>query len=75
MNKSELIKVFAQRFNTPDTEAADFVNVFFDRIRQALLAGDRVEIRGFGSFAVREYAADGGVKAERHFNASGEAVK
>ena len=55
MNKSELIKVFAQRFNTPDTEAADFVNVFFDRIRQALLEGERVEIRGFGSFAVREY--------------------
>ena len=55
MNKSELIKVFGERFNTPDDEATDFVNAFFDVIRQSLIAGDRVEIRGFGSFAMKDY--------------------
>ena len=55
MNKSELIKVFGERFNTPDNEAADFVNAFFEKIRQALIEGDRVEIRGFGSFAMKDY--------------------
>jgi len=53
MNKRELIKVFGERFKQSDTEAVNFVNVFFDRIRQALIDGDRVEIRGFGSFAMK----------------------
>ena len=57
MNRSELIKSFAERFNTPDYEASDFVNLFFERIRQALIDGDRVEIRGFGSFAMKDYAS------------------
>ena len=55
MNKSVLIKVFTERFRLSDGEAADFVNVFFDRIRQSLIEGDRVEIRGFGSFAMKNY--------------------
>ena len=55
MNRSELIKVFGERYNTPDNEAAVFVNLFFDAIKQTLLEGDRVEIRGFGSFAVKNY--------------------
>lgn len=50
MNKSELIKVFGERFNTPDDEATGFVNAFFDVIRQSLIAGDRVEITWFRFF-------------------------
>ncbi|KHK01319.1 HU family DNA-binding protein [Desulfovibrio sp. TomC] len=69
MNKSELIKVFGERFNTPDNEAADFVNVFFEKIRQALIEGDRVEIRGFGSFAMKDYEGYTGRNPK-----SGEAV-
>lgn len=60
MNKSELIKVFGERFNTPDNEAADFINIFFERIRWALREGERVEIRGFGTFSVREYGGYAG---------------
>ena len=55
MNKSELIKIFGERFTMPDNEAADFVNAFFESIRQALLEDDRVEIRGFGSFVMKAY--------------------
>lgn len=55
MNKSELIKVFGERFNMPADKAADFVNAFFESIRQALIDGDRVEIRGFASFEIRDY--------------------
>ena len=55
MNRSELIRVFAERFKLDDNEATVFVAAFFDRIRQSLLEGDRVEIRGFGSFAIRNY--------------------
>ena len=35
--------------------AADFVIHFFDSIKQALNDGGRVELRGFGSFAVKNY--------------------
>ena len=55
MNRSELIKTFAERSRMPDDEAAYFVNAFFDAIRQTLIEGDRVEIRGFGSFTMKNY--------------------
>ena len=55
MNRSELVKLFMERFKLSDGEAADFVNHFFDAIRQSLVEGDRVEIRGFGSFAMKDY--------------------
>ena len=35
-------------------EAEMIVNSIFDSIGQALAEGDRVEIRGFGSFTIRE---------------------
>jgi len=35
--------------------ARDTVNLFFDSIKESLTIGDRVEIRGFGSFHMREY--------------------
>jgi len=35
--------------------ARETVNLFFDSIKEALKGGDRVEIRGFGSFHVKEY--------------------
>ena len=31
------------------------VNTFFDSIKESLVNGDRVEVRGFGSFKVKEY--------------------
>ncbi|MCP4752579.1 MAG: integration host factor subunit beta [Proteobacteria bacterium] len=35
--------------------ARETVNLFFNGIKDALKEGDRFEIRGFGSFYVREY--------------------
>ena len=35
--------------------ARDTVNLFFGSIKESLAAGDRVEIRGFGSFHVKKY--------------------
>lgn len=55
MNKSELIKSLAEENALPMEEATTVVNTFFDSIRRALLAGQRVEIRGLGSFKVKEY--------------------
>jgi integration host factor beta subunit len=55
MTKSELIERLSQRsgiLNRKDSELV--VNLVFDSIADALRQGDKVEIRGFGSFTVRE---------------------
>ena len=55
MNKSELVKALADAHNLTQEEAKDMVNTFFDSIKDALEQGDRVEIRGFGSFKIKHY--------------------
>jgi integration host factor subunit beta len=55
MNKSELIRTLAEERNISMDEATDIVNIFFDSMKSALISGDRVEIRGFGSFKIKEY--------------------
>ncbi len=55
MNKSELIKALAEQSNISTDEATTVVNTFVDTMKDSMLDGDRVEIRGFGSFKVKEY--------------------
>ncbi len=55
MNKSELVKALADEVNIPIEEATMVVNTFVDSMKDALLKGGRVEIRGFGSFKIKEY--------------------
>jgi len=55
MNKSELNKVFSEKFEIGETAGAEFVSLFFSSIKQTLADGGRVEIRGFGSFELRQY--------------------
>ncbi|MCA9545555.1 MAG: integration host factor subunit beta [Myxococcales bacterium] len=57
MTKGELIDVIAQREGFNQRKAEIVVNTIFDAMRDALRDGDRVEIRGFGSFEVRNYEA------------------
>jgi integration host factor subunit beta len=57
MTKGELIEIIAQRdgFNLKKAEVV--VNTIFEAMTDALVDGERVEIRGFGSFEVRHYNA------------------
>ncbi len=61
MTKSELIQALAQdnqdnpRLYHRDVER--IVSTVFDEISDALARGDRVELRGFGAFSVKERAA------------------
>lgn len=53
MTRSELIQAIAERFpqlNKTDCDVA--VSEILDSIRLALSRGDRIEIRGFGSFSL-----------------------
>ena len=55
MNKSELIKKLSEENDIPLDEAALVVNTFVGSVKNSLFSGDRVEIRGFGSFKIKDY--------------------
>jgi len=57
MNKSELIEALAQEINIPLRESDSITNMVLDSMAQTLADGDSIEIRGFGSFVVREYGS------------------
>ena len=55
MTKSEFITELANSIDyLSHKEAAIIVNTFFDAIADELIAGNKVELRGFGSFKVKE---------------------
>jgi integration host factor subunit beta len=55
MTKSELIDLLAHDRDLPRRTAEEVVKVVFDSMRAALVEGGRIEVRGFGSFKVKEY--------------------
>ena len=53
MTKSDLIARLAERFPQLVTKDADFaVKMILDAMSEALVKGDRIEIRGFGRFSL-----------------------
>ena len=55
MTRSELIQILAEK--NPHLYLRDLetvVDSVFEQITQALTRGDRVELRGFGAFSVKE---------------------
>jgi len=57
MNKSELIEAVAQKAKITKKRAEDVVNLIFDSMVDAIVKGERIEIRGLGSFMVKEYGS------------------
>lgn len=55
MNKSGLIEELSKKENLTEKKAAEVVNLIFKGFTDELKNGGRIEIRGFGSFVVREY--------------------
>ena len=54
MNKSDLIEEVARVAGLTPEESEIVVTAVFERIVQALVKGERVELRGLGTFAVRQ---------------------
>jgi integration host factor subunit beta len=55
MTKSELIETVANKLKLPKGKAELIVNCVFDSMETSLKRGERIEIRGFGSFEIRSY--------------------
>ena len=54
MTKSELIeRLSLEQPHLPPRDVEFSVNAMLDHMRRALVAGDRIEIRGFGSIGLR----------------------
>ena len=57
MNKSELIEALTEETKLPLRDASAIANTILDAMSDALANGDSIEIRGFGSFVVKQYGA------------------
>ena len=57
MNKVDLIIALENETGLTKSEADAVVKLFFNEMSNALAKGDRVEIRGFCSFYVKQYKA------------------
>jgi integration host factor subunit beta len=55
MNKIDLIQVLKDSNNLSKSETETVVNLFFDKMAEALAQGERVEIQGLCSFFVKKY--------------------
>jgi integration host factor subunit beta len=55
MKKSDLILALSEKESLREREAFKIVNLVFSGFIDALRKGKRIEIRGFGSFTIRDY--------------------
>lgn len=55
MNKSELIEQLSVTKDISVKRAEEIVTMIFGAMTEALVEGDRIEIRGLGSFVVKDY--------------------
>ncbi|HPD57427.1 MAG TPA: HU family DNA-binding protein [Smithellaceae bacterium] len=57
MNKSDLIQALSSKLNLTEKKAIDVINLIFKGFTDELKKGGRIEIRGFGSFVVKDYGS------------------
>ena len=57
MNKSDLIVALSDKKNLTEKQATEIVDLMFKGFINEFKKGGRIEIRGFGSFSIREYKA------------------
>jgi integration host factor subunit beta len=55
MNKSELIEQLSLKKNISNKRAEDVINIIFGSLTEAMVEGERIEIRGLGSFVIKDY--------------------
>ena len=57
MNKTELVAAVAEKTGASKKDSEKAVNAVFESITNALVAGDKVSLVGFGAFEVKERPA------------------
>ena len=64
MNKSELIKAMAEKAGFTNKDATAAYEAFVATVTDALKAGDKVQLVGFGTFEVKEISAKTGINPQ-----------
>lgn len=54
MTKAELVELIVKETGISKKDTGTIVNLILDNIGRALLSNDKVELRGFGSFKVKQ---------------------
>jgi DNA-binding protein HU-beta len=57
MKKADLVDVVAQQKNLPRPQVETTIDAVIEAVAEGLARGERIDLRGFGAFAVRESAA------------------
>ena len=57
MNKADLVAAVAEKAGISKKDSEKAVNAAFDAITEALVAGDKVQLVGFGAFETKERSA------------------
>ena len=57
MNKADLVAAVAEKAGISKKDSEKAVNAAFDAITDALVAGDKVQLVGFGAFETKERSA------------------
>lgn len=57
MNKTELVEKVAESAGLTKTQAEAAINAFVETITDGLKAGDKITLKGFGTFEVRQKEA------------------
>jgi integration host factor subunit beta len=55
MNSTDLAIKLSEKENIPAKDAKRIVDLLFGAMQEAFEKGERIEIRGFGTFAIRHY--------------------
>jgi integration host factor beta subunit len=70
MKKSDLVDAIAGKTGVPKAQAQAIVEDVFELIAEGLSKGEKIDLRGFGTFSVREQAARTGRNPQ-----TGEAIQ
>ena len=64
MNKGELIKAIAEKAGFTNKEAGLAYDAFVEAVTDALKAGEKVQLVGFGTFEVKDVPAKTGINPQ-----------
>jgi len=55
MKKSDIVNELSKEVSLSQKKSAEIVDFIFEKMRGAILKGERIEVRGFGTFFVKSY--------------------
>ncbi len=55
MTKSDIVNKFTEKEGIKRKMSEEIIDIVFDSMRESLIEGKKVEVRGFGTFKIKDY--------------------